>query len=199
MNTLEIQDINTIIESIQEDEYLLTLCKQKNSITDHKYNILSSTPIVECQIADCFIPFFFSKTQSPYSYSQFVKKANPKLYDSSNAKEKYHIPRFHEKISDLKEEYKNANYIPPFITYITESMIPRNQEKEKKSFYRNYEYNFFSANSYSYIIRNYDCLPFFHKDRILTPKDCQKYFNFFIETEKYNLVDSIISQYYIDT
>lgn len=197
MNAHPYKDIETIALSIIKDKYLLELCSQKASITNHTQNILNSKLIITEQINDCFIPFFTRYAQkSPHAYSKFIGEAHSAWEGSNDTKERYHFDYFMENIKKLKMQYEYASYTPPFVSYITESIIPNS--KNCKQTYRNYDYKYFNARSYSYIMQNSDCLPYFHKDKILSQKELTGFFNFFAETNSYPLKEQFISQYYID-
>ncbi len=202
MNILQIKDIEKINSSVLEDGFLTKCLSEKESIADPTRNILNSEKILEYQLKDCFIAFytkFFPK--ETYTYSQFIKEAYPNNIDNSDTKEKGKFEGFQKNINDLEERYKNAVYTPPFVSFIINSLIPNG--KCNKQTFRNYEYKFFDARSYSYIMRNSDCLPYFCKEMEFSPKKLKSFFglftySLFTETENEPLIDQFVSQYYID-
>lgn len=184
MNILQIKDIEKINSSVLEDNFLKKCLSEKDGITDHTKNILHSEKILEFQLKDCFIPFytkFFPK--ETYTYSQFIKEAYPKDFERNDTKEKGSFEAFRKNVSYLYKQYRNAYYVPAFVSFIIDSLIP-NQKSNKQAF-RNYEYKFFNARSYSYIMRNSSCLPYFCKDMTSSPEKLESFYGLFTETTDY--------------
>ena len=47
-------------------------------------------------------------------------------------------------------------------------------------------------------MRNSDCLPYFCKNMVSSPKKLESFYGLFTETAGYPLIEQIVSQYYID-
>lgn len=197
MNTIRRQDINAVSSAIKADKYLSELYSQKAAITNHKKNILSSDEIIAQQINDCFFSFFADFIQKKtHTYHKFINAAFPEQAPPGDKTVQRHFKRFKENVNQLEKQYTDNCYIPPFISYITESMI--SNHKTNTQTHRNYEYKFFNARSYYYILQNMECLPYFHKNRNLSIKEWIKFFDLLLETNAYPLSEQAISQYCID-
>lgn len=196
MNIITYEDIKSVCFSVLNNINISSFIEERKNVSYHTKNILDPERIIKKQVEDCLIPFLVTHmSNKPYTYAEFIKKAHPDNIYISDTKERESFDLFLIEILKLKYDYQNA-YIPPFVTYITQSII-RFPKKRKQS-YRNYKYRFYNARSYSYIMRNYDCLPYFHKGKFFSGKECEKYYALYIETANYTLMEQIISQYYID-
>ncbi len=196
LNKLTVENIKSIISLVKNDEYLSNLIDEIKKNSERRW-ILNPDTIIEQQITDCFIPYMTSFIDNePHTFNQFIRMAYPetKVYNHSN--ESYSFIRFLENIEKLKKQYKGNHYIPPFVSYIIQSVIPNN--KTNKGVHRNYNYKFFNACSFSLIMTNSDYLPYLNTNNFLFKEKCTNYFSFYAETNTYPLIDKIISQYYID-
>ena len=194
MNTLTVENINSIMSSVKNDEYLCTLIDE---IKKERRWILNPDTIIEYQLKECFVPYMTSFISSEsHSFNQFIRMAYPGTRVDIHSNEAYHFSHFLKNIKKLDNQYKDNYYIPPFVSYIIQSIIPN--DKTNKEDHRNYNYKFFNARAYSFIMRNSDCLPYFNTDNPRFKEKCTDYFSFYIETNTYPLIDKIISQYYID-
>lgn len=146
---------------------------------------------------DCFVPYMTSFINSdPYPFNQFIRMAYPGTRADTHSNEAYYFTRFLKNIEKLENQYKDNNYIPPFVSYIIQSIRPNN--KRNKEVHRNYNYKFSNARTYSLIMTKSDYLPYLNTNNFRFKEECKNYFSFYIETNAYPLIDKIISQYYID-
>ena len=190
------------IKDIKNDAALNTLLSELSDISDHTKSVLNGEKIVSEQIDDCFIPLMSLSTfEGPVPYSKFIKKVYPDSIERSDTKERRSWKRFFDSLETLREQYKDAGYIPPFIHYICQSIQPSQDSDSirRKEKYRNYDYLLFSAPAYSYIMRNYGCFPYWYEDRGLSIKQCKSFLDFFIGTKDYGAMhEKLTGLYFID-
>lgn len=181
---------------VKNDEYLCKLIDEIKKCSERRW-ILNPDTIIEQQIRDCFVPYMSSLISTePHSYNDFIRMAYPKTKVDEHSKERNHFDNFLKYIEKLKRQNKDNDYIPPFVSYIIHSIIPNG--KTNNGVYRNYNYKFFNARTYSLIMTKSDCVPYFNSNNWVSQKKYNTYFSFYTKTKVYPLIENIISQYYID-
>lgn len=196
------KDIDLLKSEIMNDEYLKILLSQKCAEKDHTKNIFNFEPLITLLIDEYLIPFIATTTKSsPHTYAAFINEAYPKGYSGVDTKERKNFDSFYKNITNLQQRTKSMTYVPPFISYITNSIFPINEEAKKQQKYRNYTYMYFNARTYSSIMNYSNYIPFFQKDVVIPKEHLHKFYSLFtnIQSEpKQSDLEQFISQYYVD-
>lgn len=197
MCQLQLNDIKTVESTIKENIGLKTLLSYKNEAKNSHNNIFDFDSLIPYLLKDCLIEFITEKTKSsPYTYENFIRSIDKTTRKDSSIKRNFST--FHQNVIELRIQLQEMSYVPPFVSYISRSLIAIKTTND--DLFRRYNYIVFNPHVYSYIICKSNCIPYFHRDRHLSFKECKWFFELFNTTCEYDNspIEQWIGQHYID-
>lgn len=195
MIALNYYDIKKANDLIKNDPHINSLLAEKRRLKFPAENFINFDELLPYLLNDCLIEFISENTKSlPHTYEQFIKELSDKSRNDSTIKRNFN--NFYQIKERLDDECASLLYIPPFIAYFCQSLLPNNSNRAE--FFRNFNYIYFDADFYLHIIRDRNSIPFFKKDRYVEPKQYEKLVTFFSEISSKPLIDHCICQHYYD-
>ncbi len=195
MTTLDYRVIQNTNYCVIKNSYINTLLTQKREWKNSTENLLDFDELLPYLLIDFLIEYVCENTRSfPRTYEQFVKEISGDSRNDSSIKRNFNS--FYQIKKSLDILAPSLLYVPPFLTYFCQSLTPNCLNRTE--IFRNFNYTYFDADFYFHIIRDYNSIPFFKKDRYVSPKQYEKLIMFFSEISSKSLTDQWICQHFYD-